>query len=1196
MSTYEQQTTNNPTSTVRNTGGRNGPQGLEEPMSDEVLREMCDKNNHQLLPFIAEKMQEEKEQKDKLNAVKARLIYGDESGIKIRSREESHYSKSKTPTARIELRRRQGDRHSRSPSLHASVFKRLKKDRSPSPRTRPWKKGGTFNRLERKDPATSAHSGSRRRSPQAKITEVEPRRHQQKGTPSRTTSRYSESEDSEGGHWKSKSRRHRSSTYEDDLSQPWTCEEINPFTPRIRHFSLPRTRMPSHVRTYNGSGDPEDHLKLFQSVTKTEGWAMPTCSTQPSLGMLELRGKIQGRNPGCGRSSGMHENLRVHARNNSPWLIKRLYERIPRSMDEMYRMTTFFLQGEVAAISHGQRKASSSWKQSEGGDKSNFKKGFKNKQRPDRKPDRFSLLTKTPKEIFALEKGKYGTQHGRMHAAEKANRRNDQGRKIVAIHQRIKTPKKGEAFGKDKPLAILMIQPWERVATPRITQSFSPETAIAFPPLGEEDGTEGPMIIEAKIGGHFVHRVYVDGGASSEVLYEHCFIKLCKEIRDQMVSVTTHLIGFSGETIWTLGQIALLVKIGDEVYSTSAWMDFMVIRSPSQHNTIIDRSGIRKIRVVPSTTHGMLKFPVEDGTVMLQSSRVIPMECAMIFGPSVQPRVVNQALEEKINVAIHPEYLEQTVAIGSTLTEKGRKELCSLLKQNLDIFAWKPADMTGVPRSIAEHRLNIREECSPVRQKKRGQAPERNKAIQEEVEKLVDAGIMKEVHYHSWLSNPVMVKKHDGTWRMCVDFKDLNNACPKDCYPLPEIDWKVESLCGYPFKCFLDAYKGYHQIKMAKEDEEKTAFITSQGIFCYSKMSFGLKNVGSTYQRLVDKAFQKQIGRNLEVYVDDLVIKSRTEEEIIRDITETFKTLRQINMKLNPKKCTFGMQEGMFLGYKVSTNGLRVCPDKADAVLSLPSPRCIKDVQKLNGKLASLNRFLSKSAEKSLPFFKTLKKCTKKSDFQWTQEAEAAFKQMKKLIAELPTLTAPREHEELIIFLAATKEAISAVLMTDQEGKQIPVYFFELEGYDIQYRPRTAIKGQILADFIVERPEEESPDELMAEPEELPEPWTLFTDGSSCVDGSGAGLILTNPEGAEFTYAMRFRFEATNNEAEYEALIAGLRIAEQMGVKNLQAHVDSRLVANQVNSSYIAKEPGMNCGSRAFSKKNDEDDVLCAYK
>ncbi|GJZ66512.1 reverse transcriptase domain-containing protein [Tanacetum coccineum] len=200
-------------------------------------------------------------------------------------------------------------------------------------------------------------------------------------------------------------------------------------------------------------------------------------------------------------------------------------------------------------------------------------------------------------------------------------------------------------------------------------------------------------------------------------------------------------------------------------------------------------------------------------------------------------------------------------------------------------------------------------------------------------------------------------------------------------------------------------------------------------------------------------------------------------------------------------------------------------------------------------------------------------------------------------------LTAPKEKEELIIYLAAAKEAISAVLMTERGGnasRRLKRYFqahtivvitdqpikqllskskingrmlkwkFELEGYDIQYRPRTSIKGQILADFIVERPDEESPDKLMAEPEV-----GMATDGSSCIDGSGARLILTNPEGVEFTYAMRFRFEATYNEVEYEAFIAGLRIAEQMGVKNLQANVDSRLVANQVNGSYVAKESGM---------------------
>ncbi|GKA61397.1 reverse transcriptase domain-containing protein [Tanacetum coccineum] len=255
---------------------------------------------------------------------------------------------------------------------------------------------------------------------------------------------------------------------------------------------------------------------------------------------------------------------------------------------------------------------------------------------------------------------------------------------------------------------------------------------------------------------------------------------------------------------------------------------------------------------------------------------------------------------------------------------------------------------------------------------------------------------------------------------------------------------------------------------------------------------------------------------------------------------------------------------------------------------------------------------LAKSAEKSLPFFKTLKKCTKKSDFQWTTEAEAAFKQMKKLIVELPILTTPIAKKELIVYLVVAKESASAVLMTEREAKQMPIYFIsralqgpeinyapmeklvlalvhaskrlkryfqahpiivitdqpikqvlskpeiaerlqkwsiELGEYDIQYKPKTSVKGHILADFIVERPEDDPLAAPIEVEEELPDPWTLFTDGSSCIDGSGAVLILTNPEGTKFTYALRFRFDATNNEAEYEALISCLRIAEQMGVK-----------------------------------------------
>ncbi|GKC59820.1 reverse transcriptase domain-containing protein [Tanacetum coccineum] len=371
----------------------------------------------------------------------------------------------------------------------------------------------------------------------------------------------------------------------------------------------------------------------------------------------------------------------------------------------------------------------------------------------------------------------------------------------------------------------------------------------------------------------------------------------------------------------------------------------------------------------------MLKFLVNRGIVTICSTILIPAECVTVTTSS---KILKEAevRHENLKVALHPNLPDQEVAIEGTLSAKGRTKLCSLLKENLDIFAWQPADMTGVSRLVAEHWLNIREGYSPVRHKKRGQTPECAKAIQAEVQKLVEAGIMREVYYHDWPSNLVMVKKHDGSCRMCVDFTDLNKACPQDCYPLPEIDWKVESLCGYPFKCFLDAYKGYHQIQMAESYEEKTTFHTNQGVYCYTKMPFGLKNADATYQRLVDKAFDSQVGRNIKVYVDDLVIKSHTEAEMLRDIDETFR-------------------EGMFLGYMISPEGITPCPDKTEAVLQLPSPRTIKEVQSLNGKLASLNRFLSKSAEKSLPLFKTLKKFIKKSDFHWTPEAEQAFKELK---------------------------------------------------------------------------------------------------------------------------------------------------------------------------------------------------------
>nr|GEW35174.1 reverse transcriptase domain-containing protein [Tanacetum cinerariifolium] len=767
--------------------------------------------------------------------------------------------------------------------------------------------------------------------------------------------RVSKSGTSDGGHWKSNSKR-RKPIGKEDLAVPWSCEEVDPFTPRIRNFKSSReTRMPNNVKTYDETGDLEDHVKIFQAAAQQNKYVKDPVEIHnikqrdgETIEDFMERFKVK-----TGRMKEAPECMRIsrfmHGVNN-PELTKRLNEHVPKTMEEMMTATTAFIRGETATAS--------------------------------KKKGKLSHLIKKIK----------------------------QGRDQPKVRKR-------EVLVKDKSTAIYMVQPWHRMTRHKVTQSFARVREITFPPLATSRGTEGPLVIEAEISERMIHRMYVDEGFSMEVLYEHCFNRLWPKIKSQMVPATTLLTGFSRETIWPLEQLKLLVIIGDVEHSTKAWMNFMIVRSLSPYS------------------------------VTIRSTILIPTECATVTIASKEILKEVEVRHENFKVALHPNFPDQKVAIEGTLSAKGRMELCSLLKENMDIFAWRPSDMTG--------------------------APKRTRAIQVEVQKLVEVGIMREVYYHGWISNPVMVKKHDGSWRMCVDFTNLNKACPQDCYPLPEIDWKVESLCGYPFKCFLDAYKGYHQIQMEESDEEKTTFHASHGVYCYTKMPFDLKNAGATYQRLVDKAFDSQ----------------------------------KINMKLNPKKCMFGAVEGMFLGYMISPKGIKPCLDKIEVVLRLSSPRNIKKVQSLNGKLASLNRFLSKSAKKSLPLFKTLKKCIKKSDFHWTLKAKQAFKQLKQHLSKLPMLVAPKPKEELIVYTFASRGAISVVLMTKRDMIQMPVYFVSralrglelnytpmeklvmslifaaksvmLAEHNITYRPRTSMKGQILANFLVEKPDEAPPDTSM---------------------------------------------------------------------------------------------------------------------
>ncbi|GJU05758.1 reverse transcriptase domain-containing protein [Tanacetum coccineum] len=714
---------------------------------------------------------------------------------------------------------------------------------------------------------------------------------------------------------------------------------------------------------------------------------------------------------------------------------------------------------------------------------------------------------------------------------------------------------KGLAKGKEKVINMVRSQGYRKRPYERAEHWM--DNAITFPSVPRYQLMNCPVVVEAIIKGFRVRRI--------EVMYEHCFRSLRYRTRSRLRESRIPLVGFSGEVSYPMGVIDLEVTIGECGKTRTVIIEFAVVKSPSLYNALLGRTEMRSLGAVASTIHSMMKFQTSNGIVTISTTRETLRECRQI--------------EEAQDLSRHARVTDLTLMQTSSEVANPRLSLAP----NVDIFAWTPADITGIPRAITEHSLDTYPHIEPKAQKKRSLATYRRKVMTDEVNEWLKAGIIRRVRYPTWVANPVLVKKVDRSWRMCIDFKDLNKACPKDLYPLPEIDWKIESLMGFQYKCFLDAYKGYHQIQMTKKDEEKTTFHTEEGVFCYTKMPFGLKNARATYQRLVDSAFKEKIWAQ---YLERMWTNGELSvdlKDIIKDIEQTFSTLRRINMKLNPKKCSFAMEEGKFLGYVVTSEGIRANPEKAKAVMDMSSPKTLKQMQSLSGKLAALN-----------------------------QAAEAAFLEMKKLVSELPTLTTPKKGETLM--MAAANEAVSAVLLTERNGRQMPIHYVSrsLQGAETKYAPMEKLalalvhaarrlrrglrhnvcakgskKGQVLADFIADTPTVISATaEVPNNPrvEDIPEPsnargdlthgpkaWRLYTDGASNNEGFGAGLILIAPDDVEYSYALRLNFSNSNNDVEYEALLARLRIAKEMQVRDIHAFVDSKLVASQVEGLYEAK-------------------------
>uniref|UniRef100_A0A2N9EE12 Reverse transcriptase domain-containing protein n=1 Tax=Fagus sylvatica TaxID=28930 RepID=A0A2N9EE12_FAGSY len=558
----------------------------------------------------------------------------------------------------------------------------------------------------------------------------------------------------------------------------------------------------------------------------------------------------------------------------------------------------------------------------------------------------------------------------------------------------------------------------------------------------------------------------IDQGSFAEVMYQDLYMKLGLG-EAELSSFTSPIYGFSGEPTVPLGKTILPVLTGPINLQT----EFIVVKASSPYNAIMGRDWLHRMRAIPSTLHQKLRFPTKDGIMELNGDQVTANQC--VLAASQEPEDGEIMMTERPEkVFFDPSNPEQFFLVGSKLSAVDGEQLLQILIDNRDVFAWSVYDAPSV-------------------------SPE-----------LASSGVIREVQYPMWLSNTVVVKKKNGKWRVCIDFTDLNKTCLKDPFPLPWIDQLVDSASRHARLSFLDSFQGYHQIPMNVADQDKTAFITPRGTYYYKVMPFGLKNAGATYQIMVTKMFGHMIGKMVEVYIDDMLVKSLLEENHVSDLLQVFDILRESCLRLNASKCTFGVSSGKFLGHVVSRRGIEANPDQIAALVDLAEPRNIKQLQRLTSMVAALGRFISRSADKCKPFFRLL---GRKSKFVWDEECLVAFQGIKTYLSTPPCLSIPIPGEPLFLYLAVSNHAVSAVLVRELGQQQKPIFFVHVE-----YKPRTAIKGQVLAEFLAEFQHDPSNSSWLIPAETqlglVTGRWELYVDGASNFRGSGAGIVLLSAE------------------------------------------------------------------------------------
>ncbi|XP_050217550.1 uncharacterized protein LOC126668387 [Mercurialis annua] len=565
------------------------------------------------------------------------------------------------------------------------------------------------------------------------------------------------------------------------------------------------------------------------------------------------------------------------------------------------------------------------------------------------------------------------------------------------------------------------------------------------------------------------------------------------------------------------------------------------------------------------------------------------------------------------------------IYINAGLTAEFKEQLIALLNEFRDCFAWSYDEMSGLDPNIAQHKLPIKSGFTPFRQPPRRISREVDTLIQDEIKRLDDVKFIREAQYTEWLSNIVPVMKRNGKLRVCVDFRNLNLATPKDEYPMSVADMLIDRVAGHTVLSFLDAHSGYNQVPISKDDVSKTAFRCPRPIGAYEwvVMPFGLKNAGATYQRAMSKMFR---GLDcLEVYIDDVVVKSNTEEVHLADLRIGFERIRANGLKMNPFKCAFGVSDGNFLGFLVHQRGVETYKNKAKAIINAEPPKTKKQLQRLNGQINFLRRFIANTAGR-LRSWSVLLRGKETDQWVWTNEQQKVFDDLKGYLAKPPVMTPPKPNKPMLLYLSAAHESMGCMLAQEDNGVERAVYYLShgltdteicytdiekmflclyftrcklryymlpavvcvlsqtdiikyilskpylrnrigkwaiaMSEFTLVYVPQRAVKGQALADFLADHPRITLKEETISCCDI--DIWEMWLDGSRTSQGAGAGVHIVSPLGASYRLSFKLWFECTNNQAEYEALIFGLEILAELGEKEIDVRGDSLLVIKQV--------------------------------